>query len=161
VNNATIGDSRPLEEIDEEEYDRLFAVNVKAALSLVKHGMTRLRDGGRVINISSGLARTAAMPHNMAYAMTKAALDALSRDLSKMLGPRGVTVKSVAPGLTTADNTAKFLSTEAGRAMAEGISALGRVGTVDDIADVVAFLASEESRWVTGNWVHATEGSLT
>jgi NAD(P)-dependent dehydrogenase (short-subunit alcohol dehydrogenase family) len=161
VNNAAIGDSRPIEEIDEEEYDRLFAVNVKAPLFLIKHGMTRLRDGGRVINISSGLARTAAMPHNMAYAMTKAALDVLSRDLSKMLGPRGITVNSVAPGLTTTDNTAEFLSTEAGRAMAEEISALGRVGTVDDIADVVAFLASEESRWVTGSWVDATGGSLT
>ncbi|MFF7262848.1 SDR family oxidoreductase [Streptomyces sp. NPDC008159] len=161
VNNAAIGDSRPIEEIDEEEYDRLFAVNVKAPLFLVKHGMTRLRDGGRVINISSGLARTAAMPHNMAYAMTKAALDVFSRDLSKVLGPRGITVNSVAPGLTMTDNTAEFLSTEAGRAMAEGISALGRVGAVDDIADVVAFLASDESRWVTGSWVDATGGSLT
>ncbi|MET9847195.1 SDR family oxidoreductase [Streptomyces ossamyceticus] len=161
VNNAAIGNSRPIEEIDEEEYDRLFAVNVKAPLFLAKHGMTRLRDGGRVINISSGLARTAAMPHNMAYAMAKAALDVLSRDLSKVLGPRGITVNSVAPGLTTTDNTAEFLSTEAGRAMAEGISALGRVGAVDDIADVVAFLASDESRWVTGSWVDATGGSLT
>ncbi|MCL6737754.1 SDR family oxidoreductase [Streptomyces neyagawaensis] len=161
VNNAAIGDSRPIEEIDEEGYDRLFAVNVKAPLFLVKHGMPRLRDGGRVINISSGLARTAAMPHNMAYAMTKAALDVLSRDLSKVLGPRGITVNSVAPGLTTTDNTAEFLSTEAGRAMAEEISALGRVGAVDDITDVVAFLASDESRWVTGSWVDATGGSLT
>ncbi|MEU6800794.1 SDR family oxidoreductase [Streptomyces neyagawaensis] len=161
VNNAAIGASHPIEEIDEEEYDRLFAVNVKAPLFLVKHGMPRLRDGGRVINISSGLARTAAMPHNMVYAMTKAALDVLTRDLSKVLGPQGITVNSVAPGLTTTDNTAEFLSTEAGRAMAEEISALGRVGAVDDIADVVAFLASDESRWVTGSWVDATGGSLT
>ena len=161
VNNAAIGSSRPIEEIDEEEYDRLFAVNVKAPLFIAKHGMARLRDGGRVINVSSGLARTAAMPHNMAYAMTKAALDVLSRDLSKVLGPRGITVNSVAPGLTTTDNTAEFLGTEAGRTLAEGISALGRVGSVDDIADVVAFLASDESRWVTGSWVDATGGSLT
>ncbi len=87
VNNAGIGNARPMTEITEEEYDRLFAVNVKAPFFLVKHGMDRLRDGGRVVNVSSGLARTAVMPQNMAYAMTKGALDVLSRDLSKLLGP--------------------------------------------------------------------------
>ncbi|MFE7836626.1 SDR family oxidoreductase [Streptomyces sp. NPDC057474] len=161
VNNAGIGTSRPMEEIGETEYDRVFAVNVKAPFFLLKHGMGRLRDGGRVINISSGLARTAAMPDNMAYAMTKGALDLLSRDLSKVLGPRGITVNSVAPGLVETDNTAEILGTEAGRAMAEGVSALGRIGTPADIADVVAFLASDEGRWVTGSWVDATGGSLT
>ncbi|MDQ0763795.1 SDR family oxidoreductase [Streptomyces canus] len=161
VNNAGIGASRPIEEIDEGEYDRLFAVNVKAPFFLVKQAAIRLRDGGRVINISSGLARTAAMPHNMAYAMTKGALDVFSRDLSKVLGARGIRVNSVAPGLIDTDNTAGFLhGTEGGWAQAEAYSALGQVGTPADVADVVAFLASDDGRWVTGSWVDATGGSM-
>jgi 3-oxoacyl-[acyl-carrier protein] reductase len=162
VNNAGIGNARPIEELEERDYDRLFAVNVKAPFFIAKHGMARLRDGGRVINISSGLARTAAMPHAMAYAMTKGALDVFSRDLSKVLGPRGIRVNSVAPGIIDTDNTAELLhGTADGWAQAEAISALGQVGTPADVADVVAFLASEAGRWVTGSWVDATGGSLT
>ncbi|WP_369172294.1 SDR family oxidoreductase [Streptomyces sp. R28] len=162
VNNAGIGTSSALGQIDEEEYDRVFAVNVKAPHFIVKHGLGRLRDGGRVINISSGLARTAAMPDKMAYAMTKGALDVFTRDLSKVLGSRGITVNSVAPGIIDTDNTAELLhGTEDGWAQAAAYSALGRVGTPADVADVVAFLASDAGRWVTGSWVDATGGSLT
>ncbi|MGW3117330.1 SDR family oxidoreductase [Streptomyces sp. NPDC001107] len=162
VNNAGIGKSRSIEEMDEEEYDKLFAVNVKAPFFLVQRGAARLRDGGRVVNISSGLARTAAMPHNMAYSMTKGALDVLSRDLSKVLGPRGITVNSVAPGLIDTDNTYEVLHGSPGAwEWAAGVSALGRVGEPADVADVVAFLASDAGRWVTGSWVDATGGSLT
>jgi 3-oxoacyl-[acyl-carrier protein] reductase len=162
VNNAGIGTSRAIEEIEEEEYDKVFAVNVKAPHFIVKQGLDRLRDGGRVINISSGLARTAVMPDKMAYAMTKAALDVLTRDLSKLLGPRGITVNSVAPGIIDTDNTAGFLrASEEAWAQAAAISALGRVGTPADVADVVAFLASDAGRWVTGSWMDATGGSRT
>ncbi|MFH9661856.1 SDR family oxidoreductase [Streptomyces sp. NPDC017248] len=162
VNNAGIGTAAPVEEIGEEEYDRVFAVNVKAPFFLVRHGLGRLRDGGRIINISSGLARTAVMPDKVAYAMTKAALDVFSRDLSKVLGPRGITVNSVAPGIIDTDNTAEFLhGTQDGQAQAAAISALGRVGTPADVADAVAFLASADGRWVTGHWLDATGGSLT
>lgn len=162
VNNAGIGNTRPIDEIDEKEYDAVFAVNVKAPFFLVKHGMTRLRDGGRVINVSSGLARTAAMPNNMAYAMTKGALDILSRDLSKVLGSRRITVNSVAPGIIATDNTHDLLhASEDAWAWAAGISALGAVGETADVADVVAFLASDGGRWVTGSWVDVTGGSLT
>ncbi|MFF9001698.1 SDR family oxidoreductase [Streptomyces achromogenes] len=162
VNNAGIGAARPFEEIEKEEYDRLFAVNAKAPFFVTRLGVDRLRDGGRVVNISSGLARTAAMPHLVAYSMTKAALDVLTRDLSKTLGPRGITVNSVAPGIIDTDNTAEFLhGTEDGQAQAAALSALGRVGTPADVADVVAFLASDDGRWVTGHWLDATGGSLT
>ncbi|WP_369035877.1 MULTISPECIES: SDR family oxidoreductase [Streptomyces] len=162
VNNAGIGTTAPIEEIDEEEYDRVFAVNVKAPYFIAKHGLDRLRDGGRVINISSGLARSAGMPNLMAYSMTKGALDVLSRDLSKLLGGRGITVNSVAPGIIDTDNTAELLhSTEDAWAEAAAISALGRVGAPADVADVVAFLASDGGRWVTGSWVDVTGGSLT
>ncbi|MEV5545301.1 SDR family oxidoreductase [Streptomyces sp. NPDC052309] len=162
VNNAGIGTTRPITEISEEEYDKVFAVNVKAPFFILRDGMGRLRDGGRVINISSGLARTAAMPDNMAYAMTKAALDVLSRDLSKVLGARGITVNSVAPGIIDTDNTAELLHGSAdGWERAAAFSALGGVGTPAEVADVVAFLASDGGRWVTGSWVDATGGSLT
>ncbi|MFF4399276.1 SDR family oxidoreductase [Streptomyces sp. NPDC001480] len=162
VNNAGIGGAPPIEEIDEATYDQVFAVNVRAPFFIVRHGLERLRDGGRIINISSGLARTAVFPHQIAYAMTKAALDVFSRDLSKVLGRRGVTVNSVAPGIIDTDNTAELLhGTEGGWARAAEISALGRVGETADVADVVAFLASDAGRWVTGSWVDATGGSLT
>ncbi|MEV0976018.1 SDR family oxidoreductase [Streptomyces sp. NPDC049915] len=162
VNNAGIGTSRPFEEIDGEEYDRLFAVNVKAPHFITRLGLPRLRDGGRVINISSGLARTAAMPQLMAYSMTKGALDVFTRDLSKVLGARGITVNSVAPGIVDTDVNAAWLRTsdEAWQGAA-AYSALGRVGTPADIADAVAFLASDDGRWVTGHWLDATGGSLT
>ncbi|WP_151479125.1 SDR family oxidoreductase [Streptomyces albicerus] len=162
VNNAGIGTSRPFDEIDEAEYDRVFAVNVKAPHFITKLGASRLRDGGRIINISSGLARTAAMPDKMAYAMTKGALDILTRDLSKVLGPRGITVNTVAPGIIDTDNTSGWLrSSDEAWAQAAAISALGRVGAPADVADVVAFLASDDGRWVTGHWMDATGGSLT
>ncbi|MFH9401817.1 SDR family oxidoreductase [Streptomyces sp. NPDC017638] len=162
VHNAGIGTARSFGEIEQEEYDRLFAVNVKAPFFLTRLGADRLRDGGRVVNISSGLARTAAMPHLIAYSMTKAALDVFTRDLSKLLGPRGITVNSVAPGIIDTDNTADLLyGTEDGLARAAALSALGRVGTPADVADVVAFLVSEDGRWVTGHWLDATGGSLT
>ncbi|WP_405772950.1 SDR family oxidoreductase [Streptomyces sp. NBC_01538] len=162
VNNAGIGSSAPIEAIDEEEYDRIFAVNVKAPYFIAKHGIDRLRDDGRIINISSGLARSAAMPDLTAYSMTKGALDVLSRDLSKLLGARGITVNSVAPGIIDTDGTSEMLrASEEAREEAAAISALGRVGVAADVADVVAFLASDGGRWMTGSWVDATGGSLT
>ncbi|MFE9763418.1 SDR family oxidoreductase [Streptomyces sp. NPDC005808] len=161
VNNAGIGTSSALGEITEEEYDKVFAVNVKAPHFIVRHGLGRLRDGGRVVNISSGLARTAAMPDKMAYAMTKGALDVFTRDLSKVLGPRGITVNSVAPGIIDTDVNAELLhASDESWAQAAAYSALGKVGTPADVADVVAFLASDAGRWVTGSWVDATGGSL-
>ncbi|MEU1045503.1 SDR family oxidoreductase [Streptomyces sp. NPDC005897] len=162
VNNAGIGSTRPIGEIGEAEYDAVFTVNVKAPFFILKHGMSRLRDGGRVVNISSGLARTAVMPDNMAYAMTKGALDVFSCDLSKVLGARGITVNSVAPGIIDTDNTAELLHGSAdGWGRAAALSALGGVGSTAEVADVVAFLASHGGRWVTGSWVDATGGSLT
>ncbi|MFF8725031.1 SDR family oxidoreductase [Streptomyces sp. NPDC015171] len=161
VHNAGIGAASPFEEIEQEEYDRLFAVNVKAPFFITRLGAERLRDGGRVVNISSGLARSALMPQTIAYGMTKAALDVFTRDLSKLLGPRGITVNSVAPGIVDTDINASWLrASDEARRGAAAYSALGRVGTPADIADVVAFLVSEDGRWVTGHWLDATGGSL-
>ncbi|MEV6398261.1 SDR family oxidoreductase [Streptomyces sp. NPDC051907] len=160
VNNAGIGTAAGFAEIGEAEYDRLFAVNAKAPFFVTQLGVERLRDGGRVVNVSSGLSKAAMMPELIAYAMTKGALDVFTRNLSKVLGPRGITVNAVAPGIIDTDVNAQWLrASEEAWAGAAALSALGRVGTPEDVADVVAFLASEDGRWVTGQWVDATGGS--
>ncbi|MEU7111026.1 SDR family oxidoreductase [Streptomyces sp. NPDC046182] len=161
VNNAGIGTSRPFAAIDEAEYDRVFAVNTKAAFFLAQRGAERLRDGGRIINISTGLSHAAIMPELIAYAMSKSALDTFTRYLSKVLGGRGITVNAVAPGIVDTDVNADWLrGNEEAWAGAAALSTLGKVGTPADIADVVAFLASHDGRWVTGQWIDATGGSI-
>ncbi|MEU6949252.1 SDR family oxidoreductase [Streptomyces sp. NPDC046316] len=161
VNNAGIGSSRPFATIDEAEYDRVFAVNTKAAFFLAQRGAERLRDEGRIINISTGLSHAAIMPELIAYAMSKSALDTFTRYLSKVLGGRGITVNAVAPGIVDTDVNADWLrGNEEAWAGAAALSTLGKVGTPADIADVVAFLASHDGRWVTGQWIDATGGSI-
>ncbi|MEV7280774.1 SDR family oxidoreductase [Streptomyces sp. NPDC093111] len=161
VNNAGIGASAPFSSIGEEEYERIFAVNTKAPFFLARLGAERLRDGGRIVNVSTGLSHAAVMPELIAYAMSKSALDTFTRYLSKVLGPRGITVNAVAPGIVDTDINAGWLrGNEEARAGAAAMSALGKVGEPADIADVVAFLASHDARWVTGQWIDATGGSL-
>ncbi|TRV77534.1 SDR family oxidoreductase [Streptomyces sp. 130] len=159
VNNAGAGLYSELSSLTEEAFDAVFAVNVRAPFFIVRHGLGRLRDGGRVINISSGAARIA-MPSIIAYSATKGALDNFTLNLAKELGPRGITVNSVAPGIIDTDINADWLrgDAEAERGAAS-VAALGRVGQPRDVADVVAFLASDDSRWVTGTVIDATGGS--
>ncbi|WP_406326005.1 SDR family oxidoreductase [Streptomyces niveus] len=161
VNNAGIGTSTAYEEMEEAEYERLFAVNTRAPFFLTRLGLERMPDGGRVINVSTGLTHAAVMPDLIAYAMSKSALDVFTRDLSKLLGPRGITVNAVAPGIIDTDNTAPQIRTsDEAWVRAAAVSALGRVGRVDDVAGVVAFLASDDGRWITGHWLDVTGGSL-
>ncbi|MCR2806020.1 SDR family oxidoreductase [Paenibacillus soyae] len=158
VNNAGIGTSSSFEETNEEDFDKLFAVNVKAPFFLVQRSLGRLRNGGRVINISSGVTRIA-YPHIMAYNLTKGAINTFTLHLAQLLGPRGITVNAVMPGIVDTDVNAAWLHTPEGRTHAEGMSALGRVGEPADIADIVAFAASPDGRWVTGQMLDATGGS--
>ncbi|MFC9385859.1 SDR family oxidoreductase [Streptomyces venezuelae] len=161
VNNAGIGASAPFATITAEEYERIFAVNTRAPFFLARLGAERLRDGGRIVNVSTGLSHAAVMPDLMAYAMSKGALDVFTRYLSKVLGPRGITVNAVAPGIVDTDINAGWLrGNDEAWAGAEAMSALGKVGTPEDIADVVAFLASHDGRWITGQWIDVTGGSL-
>ncbi|MGE7825435.1 SDR family oxidoreductase [Paenibacillus sp. NPDC093718] len=158
VNNAGIGTSNTFEETTEESFDELLAVNVKAPFFLVQQALPLLRDDGRIVNISSGVTRIA-YPHIMAYNITKGAVNTFTLHLAKLLGPRGITVNAVLPGIVDTDVNAAWLHTPEGQQHAAEMSALGRIGQPSDIADVVAFLASSDGRWVTGQMIDATGGS--
>ncbi|MGV9599212.1 SDR family oxidoreductase [Streptosporangium sandarakinum] len=159
VNNAGTNASVPIEELTPELYDKVYAVNVKAPLFIIQRALPLMRDGGRIVNISSGVTRIA-FPEGIAYAGTKGALEVMGRALAKQLGPRGITVNSVAPGFVDTDINADWLrGNPEAEAYAAGRAALGRVGTPEDIADVVAFVASADARWVTGSTLDATGGA--
>ena len=159
VNNA--GATTPAgiapEEVTPEEFDRLFAVNAKAPYFIVQRALPLLPEGGRIVNISSGLTRVA-NPDQVAYSMTKGAIEQLSLHFARHLAPRGITVNSVAPGITD-NGSAVFDIPEAVEQMAQ-LSAFKRVGKARDVADVVAFLASDDARWVTGAFIDASGGTL-
>ncbi|WP_043661326.1 SDR family oxidoreductase [Nocardia thailandica] len=159
VNNAGAAHVADLTSLTEKGFDDVFAVNVRAPFFIVQEGSKRLRDNGRIINISSGAARLA-MPEAIAYGATKSALDNFTRNLAKELGPRGITANSVAPGIVDTDVNAGWLrGNPEAEAHAAALAALGRVGRPEDVADIVAFLASDDARWVTGRVIDATGGA--
>ncbi|MGW0826083.1 SDR family oxidoreductase [Streptomyces sp. NPDC002845] len=157
VNNAAVMGGVAPEEVTAELFDQLVAVNAKAPFFIVQRALKTIPDGGRIINISSGLTRVA-NPQEVAYAMTKGAIEQLSLHFAKYLGPRRITVNSVAPGITN-NGSPVFDMPEAVEQMAQ-LSAFNRVGETADVADVVAFLATEEARWITGAFIDASGGSL-
>lgn len=157
VNNAAILAGVPPEEITPELFDRLVAVNAKAPLFIIQRALPIMSDGGRIINISTGLTRFA-QPQEVAHAMTKAALEMLSLHFARHLGSRGITANTVAPGVT--DNGDEALRDPQLRAALAQLTAFGRLAEPVDIADVVSFLASADSRWVTGSWIDVTGGTL-
>ncbi|WP_308426261.1 SDR family oxidoreductase [Streptosporangium pseudovulgare] len=159
VNNAGVNASVPIEELTPELYDRVYAVNVKAPLFIIQRALPLMRDGGRIVNITSGVTRIA-LPGTIAYSGTKGAIEVMGRTLAKQLGPRGITVNSVAPGFVDTDINADWLrGNPEAQEYAAGFAALGRVGTPEDVADVVAFVTSADARWVTGTTLDATGGS--
>lgn len=158
VNNAGIAIRATLQETTEAMFDELFAVNVKAPFFLIQQAISRLRNGGRIINVSSGVTR-AAFPDVAAYSLTKGAINTLTLLLAKQLGARHITVNTLAPGLINTDMNADILQDEAVQKFAASLSALGRVGQPSDVADAAAFLASSDSRWVTGQYLDVTGGS--
>ncbi|WP_171108201.1 MULTISPECIES: SDR family oxidoreductase [unclassified Streptomyces] len=157
VNNAGVMGGVKPEDTTPEQFDRIFAVNAKAPFFIVQRALANMPDGGRIVNISSGLTRFA-NPDEIAYAMSKGAIEQLALHYAKALGPRGITVNSVAPGITRNGNPL-FDIPEAVEAMA-ALSTFNRVGEPQDVADVVAFLVSDDARWVTGSFVDASGGTL-
>jgi NAD(P)-dependent dehydrogenase (short-subunit alcohol dehydrogenase family)/2-polyprenyl-6-methoxyphenol hydroxylase-like FAD-dependent oxidoreductase len=157
VNNAGVMGGVAPEALTPETFDRLMAVNARAPLFVVQRALPLLREGGRVVNISSALTRMA-LPQEVAYAMTKAALEMVTLHFARHLGPRGITVNTVAPGVT--DNGGELLRDPRVRGAMAASTAFGRIGEPADIADVVAFLASDEARWITGAFLDTSGGTL-
>jgi 3-oxoacyl-[acyl-carrier protein] reductase len=158
VNNAGIVAYAAIGDTAVKDFDEMFAVNVRAPFFVLKHGLHRLSDGGRIINVSSAAARIA-VPMTIAYSMTKASLNVLTHTLAQELGPRGICVNAVAPGVVDTDLT-PWLADPKLREQTVAMSAFHRIGEPADIADVVAFLASPDARWITGQTIDATGGTL-
>jgi 3-oxoacyl-[acyl-carrier protein] reductase len=157
VANAGITKSATIEATTIEDFDRLFAVNVRAPFFLVQQLLPILASGGSIILLSSVGAR-AAVGTLSAYSATKGAIDTLVKHFASALGERNIRVNAVAPGVVATDMSS-FTKTDAGRNATLGMQALKRVAQPDDIAGVVAFLASDDARWITGDTVRVDGGS--
>jgi 3-oxoacyl-[acyl-carrier protein] reductase len=157
VNNAAIATfDATIDQATPEQFDREFAINVRAPFFITQRALPLLRDGGRIINISSGVTWFATP--QIVYSMTKGALNVLGRSLANTVGERGITVNNVSPGITDTEmNSWLHESDDATSSVAE-ITALDRVGASADIADAVAFFASDDSRWITGQTVEVNGG---
>jgi NAD(P)-dependent dehydrogenase (short-subunit alcohol dehydrogenase family) len=164
VSNAGISKAALIGDYTVEDFDSLFAVNVRSPFFLVQQLLPVLRDGSNIIVISSAVARTVVgkpgleNPSILAYASTKAALEPLVKNWAAILGARGIRVNAVAPGIIDTDMS-NFTKTAAGREVTLGMQALKRIGKPEDIADVVAFLASDGARWITGASIPVDGGS--
>ncbi|MBB3655570.1 NAD(P)-dependent dehydrogenase (short-subunit alcohol dehydrogenase family) [Rhizobium sp. BK650] len=157
VANAGISRAAPIEETTVEDFDRLFAVNVRAPFFLVQQLLPILHEGSSIVLVSS-LAARASVGTIYAYAATKGAIDTLVTHFAAALGPRGIRVNAVAPGVVQTDMS-NFTKTDAGRDFALGMQSLKRLAVPEDIGDVIAFLASDQARWITGDIIHADGGS--
>lgn len=157
VASAGIAKSSPIADITVEDFDALFAVNVRAPYFLVQQLMPLMCKGSSVILLSS-LAAHSVVGNLSAYAATKGAIDTLVKHFASALGERGIRVNAVAPGVVPTEMSS-FAKTEAGRDFTLGIQALKRLSTPEDIAAAIAFLASDQSQWITGETLRVDGGS--
>ena len=158
VNNAGIGAHAMVGEVGEDTFDQLNRVQLKGPYFLTQKALPLLADGGRIINISTGLARFS-LPGYSAYAAMKGAMEVFTRYLAKELGSRGITANAVAPGAIDTDfNKDAFEHNPQIKEMIASQTALGRVGEAEDIGGVVAFLCTEDARWINGQRIEASGG---
>ena len=158
VNNAGMGVHAPITDTTEAQFDALVNVHLKGVFFLIQRLLPLMNDGGRILNLSSGLARFA-LPGYAAYAAMKGAIEVLSRYLAKELGPRGIAVNVVAPGAIETDFGGGVVRDDRGvNAFLASQTALGRVGQPDDIGGVIAALLSDDNRWITAQRIEASGG---
>jgi 3-oxoacyl-[acyl-carrier protein] reductase len=164
VLNAGVSKAARVADHTVEDFDNLFATNVRGPFFLVQQLLPVLGEGSNIVAISSLGARSVVgkpgpeNPSILAYASTKGALETLVRNWAAILGPRGIRVNAVAPGVIDTDMSS-FTKTEAGREVALGMQALKRIGKPEDVADVIAFIASDGARWITGASIPVDGGS--
>ena len=156
VNAAGVSVFKPTLELTDADYERVFAVNARGALNVLREAARRVHDGGRIIQFSTGGTRMA-MAGGGLYAASKAAGEQMALGLAKELGPRGITVNLISPGATDTDGL--IMPKEAIDQLV-GMTPLGRLGQPNDVADAVAFLASDDARWITGQNLQANGGIL-
>jgi NAD(P)-dependent dehydrogenase (short-subunit alcohol dehydrogenase family) len=158
INNAGTALYAPFAETTEEQFDTTLNIHYKGVFFLTQKALALLNDGGRIINISSGLARFS-FPGSSAYGSMKGAIDVLTRYLAKELGSRGITANVVAPGAIETDfGGGRVRDDKELNDQLASLTALGRVGLPDDIGGVVAFLCTEEARWINGQRIEASGG---
>lgn len=152
VANAGVNMNKSVVDTTEEDFERIFSVNIRGTFFVFQEAARRIRDGGRIVGISTNMTLQG-RPGIALYAASKAAVEQFVKILAKELGPRNVTVNAVAPGPTDTAMVSRL-----SRDTAPGITPLGRLGQPGDIADVIAFLVSEDARWVTGQIIGVNGG---
>ena len=160
INNAGIGINAPFAETTEDQFDLLMNIHLKGVFFLTQKLLPVIADGGRIVNLSSGLARFA-LPGYAAYAAMKGAIEVLTRYQAKELGARGIAVNTIAPGAIETDFGGGTVRDNAEvNAFIAGTIALGRVGRPDDIGPAIASLLSDDNRWVNAQRIEVSGGML-
>ncbi|TKR54700.1 SDR family oxidoreductase [Allopusillimonas ginsengisoli] len=160
VNNAGIGILAPFAETTEEQFDTMVNIHLKGTFFLTQKLLPLIKDGGRIVNTSSGLARFT-LPGHAAYASMKGGIEVLTRYMAKELGPRGIAVNTIAPGAIETDFGGGVVrdNPQVNAQIASG-TALGRVGLPDDVGGAVAALLSDGNNWITGQRIEVSGGVM-
>jgi len=160
INNAGTALYAPFAETTEEQFDTVMNIHYKGVFFLTQKALPFINNGGRIINISSGLARFS-FPGSSAYGSMKGAIEVLTRYLAKELGPRGIAANVVAPGAIATDfGGGRVRDNKDLNQQIAGLTALGRVGVAEDVGGVVAFLCTEEARWINAQRIEVSGGTL-